>query len=102
MKPIDLRNATWDELQSRITGDRAEVYFELSRSYHPLTARELSARMQRDLNDVAPRLTELCQLGLAELAGRAGKRGQYRAISLAHARANLERAQRPEQLSLAI
>ncbi len=80
MKPTDIRDAVWRELRDQLAGDRAEVYAALTRMSSPATARDLAAAMRRDVLSVAPRLTELCQTGLAELAGRTGRRGLYRAI----------------------
>lgn len=85
MNPVDLRNLTWAEIQDRMDGDRERVYQALARM-GPLTVRELTAAMGWDHLSVAPRVTELVQLGLAQASGkrRIGRAwsGVYSAVSL--------------------
>lgn len=69
MNPVDIRNLTWEQIQERLEGDREAVYRALVR--YPLrTVRELTAKMEWDHLSVAPRVCELCQLGLAKVAGK--------------------------------
>jgi len=89
MKPIDLRNATWADIQERLTGDRMDVHTDLARR-GPLTTRQLARAMERDILMVRPRVTELCQLGLVRLSGRDGNEGVYEAIPLGEYRRMME------------
>ena len=102
MKPIDVRNAVWADIQGRLAGDRRSVYaMLLGWQGEPVTARGLAERMGRDVLSVAPRLTELVQLGLARCVGRAGRRGLYEAVPLAQAQMFFEQAKgRAEQILL--
>ena len=79
MKPIDLRNECWADVLARVEGSRLEVHAWLQ-MYGPCTCRELAERTQRDLNSIAPRVTELYELGMVECIGKSGKRGIYRAV----------------------
>lgn len=101
MKPIDIRNARWADIQARLEGDRLEVYDALRRC-GPATTRFLAREMNRDLNSVAPRVTELCQLGLARLAGKTGRSGQYVAVHLEEARLVHMAAAEGEQLLMGV
>ena len=66
MIPIDYRNATWDGIQNKIAGNRRAVLDAL-REYGPCTTRGLSQVMKWDILNVRPRVTELVQLGFAEV-----------------------------------
>lgn len=103
MKAEDIRNATWSDIQGRLEGDRLAVYEALRRG-GPATTRELAARMGWDLNSVAPRVTELGQLGLVQLAGRHGRSGRYEAVHMEEARAAWQAARRGggEQLLMGV
>ncbi len=91
MKPIDIRNAAWEDIQERLTDDRESVYQALlQRSPDAVTTRVLASWMGWDILNVRPRVTELCQLGLAEVVASAGREGLYMAIPLAIARQNIE------------
>lgn len=88
MKPVDVRNGCFREIQDRLVSERRAVYEALlGLRGEPVTARRLAEKMGRDVLSVAPRLTELVQLGLAWLCGREGRRGLYEAIPLDHVRA---------------
>lgn len=78
--PSEIRDEVHRELRVRFTGERERVHSALLR-LGPRTVRELALVMEWDLNSVAPRVTELVQLGLATLSGRDGRRGVYMAIS---------------------
>jgi sugar-specific transcriptional regulator TrmB len=92
MKPIDYRNETWVGVQQRVEGLRREVYLALDR-LGPATTRALADRSGIDLLTLRPRVTELYQLGLVELANpeRGGGEGVYRAVPLPVAEACFER-----------
>jgi len=88
MKPVDFRNAAWSEIEGRLTGLRRAVWQGLV-VHGPSTARALASEMGMDLLTVAPRLTELGQIGLARLApedAQKGRRGVYEAVGMTAAR----------------
>jgi hypothetical protein len=78
MKPIDLRNATWDSIHSSLSFRLAVVYGEWI-IHGPGTTREVSQRSGRDILSLRPRTTDLYQIGLLELIGRQKNEGIYRA-----------------------
>jgi hypothetical protein len=87
MKPVDYRNATWESLQGRVSGMRLQVLIALQK-HGACTTRELAAASGIDILNIRPRITELVQLGLTELACDArGHEGVYRALSFAEAQA---------------
>ena len=81
MKPVDFRNETFSEISDRVEGDRADVLDGL-RAHGPCTTRQLAERMGWDILNVRPRVTELVQLGAAEICGAHGHEGEYRALLL--------------------
>ena len=106
MKPIDYRNATFADIQQRLEGTRRIVYDAL-RTLGPQTTRNLARLAQIDILTVRPRVTELIELGLVELAptdGARTKEGIYRALSAAEARqvfdTRWQQATKEEQLAL--
>ncbi|MDR2463577.1 MAG: hypothetical protein LBD30_07340 [Verrucomicrobiales bacterium] len=109
MKPIDYRNASWEQIRDLVDGQRHLVY-EAWLRHGPGTTRAVAARAGIDLLSFRPRSTELYQLGLLELAGpehqtASGKahEGVYFAVAEARAmRAFLEkqREARTGQLNL--
>lgn len=83
MNPSDVRDGNWDRLQERLTKMGREVY-EALLVWGPCTTRELAERAELDLLTVRPRVTELCQAGLAECVRldeeeRRAREGVYRA-----------------------
>lgn len=86
MRPIDYRNATWADIQAQLTARRLDV-LEGLRRHGPCTTRELAAAMGWDILHVRPRVTELVQLGFAEVVPTAhgpqssapAREGVYRA-----------------------
>jgi len=84
MKPIDVRNMSWAEVMQNVSEARERVHNELH-TFGPCTVRALADAIDEHVLAVAPRVTELCQLGLAELTGKEGRRGVYRAISVTDA-----------------
>jgi hypothetical protein len=89
MKPIDLRNECWADVLTRVDGDRCRVHRMLAVA-GPSTVRELAAKNEADVLSIAPRITELFELGFVELVGRSGRRGIYRALSAAEAEKTFE------------
>jgi hypothetical protein len=84
MKPIDYRNATLDQILERLQGQRLAVYEGL-KQYGPCTTRELADAIPMSILSVRPRVTELCQINLAQLAFGSVSRseGQYEARDIA-------------------
>jgi len=80
MNPIDLRNETFESLQSRVTGLRLMV-LGAWREHGAGTTRELAARVGMDILAVRPRTTELVDLGFVRLVSRQGHEGVYAAVS---------------------
>lgn len=79
MKPVDYRNETWRDVLRRVSGHRAQVYAALLQ-HGPCTTRDLAKRMDWDLLNVRPRVTELCQIGLARSVGGRRGNGVYEAV----------------------
>lgn len=82
MEPIDFRTATWQDLQSRLQGQRLAV-LAAWRQHGPGTTREVATRAGIDILTLRPRTTELYQLGLLAIKDpeAAGNEGTYRALS---------------------
>lgn len=87
--PTAIRNETWDSIQARLTGDRFQVWQALCAST-PVTTRQLAGIMGRRCEDVRPRVTELCQMGLAVCIGKIHKEGTYEGVDLNTARLNFD------------
>lgn len=95
MKAIDCKTETWKSVLKRVEGVRMEVY-RLLQKHGPETTRQLALRSGvHSVLTVRPRMTELCQLGLARCVGRqhdlAGSEGIYEAIPLDQAEQTFER-----------
>ncbi len=98
MTPPDYRKAQFQDIQAAIAGRRLAVFVGLSR-VGPCTTRELAERTGMDLLAVRPRVTELVQLGFAEVLPpedpkHPGTEGRYRALSNDEALAVFETRQR--------
>jgi hypothetical protein len=72
MKPIDYRTATWAEILKTVEGKRQHVWRMLE-MHGPCTTRQLAQATGIDILAIRPRVTELCQLGLARLCQGADK-----------------------------
>jgi hypothetical protein len=109
MKPIDYRNATWADIQDRLSGLRQSAYRAWVQ-HGPGTTREVAQRSGMDLLTFRPRTTELLQLGLVEVVEDPGVLGRdipgegaYRAVPMHQAALRFEEAReaaRNPQLSL--
>ena len=105
MKPIDFRNTTWEHVQEQVTDLRKDVYRALT-AHGPCTTRRLAERSGIDILSVRPRVTELYQLGLAELANpeAGGGEGIYQAVPWVVAKDRFEKqraaALNPQQMLL--
>lgn len=103
MKPIDLRNETFESLQRLIPADLRAV-LDGYKKHGPCTTEELSTLTGIGLLTVRPRTTNLCDLGLVLLDEPETLRrkqeehircGVYRAATDAEVRAALDAAKRP-------
>ena len=93
MKPVDFRNAAWADIEDRLSGLRRAVWEGLRTASGPRTARQLASELGLDILTVAPRLTELGQMGFARLAPETeqkGRRGVYEAVGITAAREAFE------------
>lgn len=88
MKPIDYRNATFAELQGRISGQR-EVTLQAWQQHGPCTTEQLAEKSGLSILTLRPRTTELYQMGFIRVVGdgpcadghRPAKGGMYRACT---------------------
>lgn len=80
MKPIDIRNETFAEINARLNEEREVVYRRMLASDEKTgTVRDWADRFEMELSSIAPRITELYQMGAVELVDRCERRGIYRA-----------------------
>lgn len=104
MKPIDYRDAQWNDLQSRLSGLRGRIY-QAWLVHGPCTTEELANRTGISILSVRPRTTELYQLGAVTLLRGQGHSGVYAARDLhalsKHFHAQC-RAARDPQLALSL
>lgn len=91
MKPIDIRNDTWDSIQSRIREDMLAVW-EAYRAHGPCTTRELATRSGIDILTARPRTSDLYKAGLVDCIDRKKKEGIYQHVPVYLARARFEKA----------
>lgn len=82
MNPTQIRNESFVTLRDSLNAMRREVLVALAQ-HGPCTTRQLAERSGRDILTVRPRVTELCELGLVLMDGRAGHEGIYRIASQA-------------------
>lgn len=100
MKPVDFRNATFDEIKTRICGQR-EYVLQCWRAHGPGTTKEVSERSGMSILSFRPRSTELEQLGFICLTPDqpSATEGRYRARTtaehLAWIKAQRDLANRP-------
>jgi len=87
MKTTDPRDMTWEEIRGGLAGSRERVWRWLL-AHGPATTSGISLGMlDLSILTIRPRVCELCQMGLAEITGREGREGIYRALPLAEAEA---------------
>ena len=82
----------WEAVQGRLVDDRSLIHSHLLASARPQTTAEMAAGIGLSILSVRPRVTELCQLGFVELAGKSGREGMYSALPVTVARENWQRA----------
>lgn len=76
MKPTDLRNANWLEVQQHVTDDMRRVH-RAWRDHGPGTTRAVADASGISLLTLRPRTTDLYQLGMVECTARDGSEGVY-------------------------
>jgi DNA-binding MarR family transcriptional regulator len=102
MKPVDIRNECWSDIEARLTEDRMQVYLRLTRMGEG-TTRELAEYMALRVEDVRPRVTELFQLGFVHLVRKSGHEGVYCTVPFQAAKAKFEELKAAgDQMLLAI
>lgn len=104
MKPEDFRNATFEDLQGILQGQRERVYLAWVK-FGPGTTAEVAIKDEMSLLSFRPRTTELIDLGLVELepGQKIGHEGKYRAVSMDEWRRRREAAPvKPEQMLMRI
>lgn len=88
MKPVDLRNATWQAALEHVTEDMLRVH-EAWLTHGPGTTRAVAERSGISLLTLRPRTTDLYKLGLVELVdaklGIRSSEGVYRFVRPADA-----------------
>jgi predicted transcriptional regulator len=82
MNATDIRNDNWQEMRDGLTGLREAVYLALAK-HGPCTTMQLAERANLSPWNVRPRVCELFAIGLADVEGRNGRQGIYRAIPMA-------------------
>lgn len=80
MKPADLRNATWAEVQDHLTEDLIRVHAAWL-EHGPGTTRQVADRSGISLLTLRPRTTDLGDIGMVKLIGRSGTEGIYAYVS---------------------
>jgi hypothetical protein len=85
--PIDIRNATWDEVLTHVSDDMLRVH-RAWQEFGPGTTRQVAERAGISLLTLRPRTTELYQLGLVECVGEEKANGIYEYRSEAQAEAS--------------
>lgn len=80
MKPIDYSKATFEDLRSRLQGERLKV-LAAWRQHGPGTTAEVAERSEISILSLRPRTTELYELGFLRLENpdARGKEGIYKA-----------------------
>jgi hypothetical protein len=99
MNPSEIRDMNWQQIQDALTGARQSVYNALAAT-GPCTTLQLAERSGISAFTVRPRVTELCEMCLAECVGKDGREGIYQAVPVFAARNNHAARQQPRQLDL--
>lgn len=94
MKATDFRDATWEQIEGRLTRLRRLVWEGLI-NHGPCTTLALADATGIELLTVRPRVTELCQMGFARLADEQpdATEGRYEAVGIRDAEAAFRAAQ---------
>lgn len=97
MKPSDLRNATWAEVQQHLGEDMLRVHAAWL-AHGPGTTREIAEKSGISLLTFRPRTTDLYQLGYVACIGSssAGNEGIYRGRTDAEAEQAWNEGKRPD------
>lgn len=86
MKPIDCRNETWKDVMLRMSKMRLRVY-EIVSQFGPGTTEQLAMASGMSILSLRPRVTELHDMGMVDMVGKAdgGKDSIFKAVPLAEA-----------------
>lgn len=85
--PIDIRNATWDEVLTHVSDDMLRVH-RAWQQFGPGTTDQVADKAGISWRTFRPRTTDLYQLGLVECVDRVGRSGIYEYRSYAQAEAS--------------
>lgn len=100
LTPAQIRDASFERRRSWICGMRQTVWTALH-DHGACTTDELAFATGISILTIRPRVTELCQLGFAEICGRSEDSGVYRALTLDEAERRMQAEQKPaEQMAL--
>ncbi len=81
MKPVDIRNESFESLRARLDENRARVHTAWL-EHGPATTRQLADKSRIDLLTLRPRTTELYQIGAIALLEQEGHEGIYQARTI--------------------
>jgi predicted transcriptional regulator len=84
----EIRDAVFSEHLPQLRQVQAAVHAALL-VHGPCTTRQLAERCGITIFTVRPRVCELVDLGMAELSGKSGREGMYRALTAKEAEALL-------------
>lgn len=87
MNTTQIKTENFEAIFARVQGLRALCWFALAK-HGPGTTRQIAGWTGLDLLTVRPRVTELCDLGFARLAGKQKREGIYMACTYEQARAH--------------
>ena len=96
MKSTEIRDSNWRAMLNKMPERCLVVWQRMISNGGSMTVREWAERWEVEHTSVAPRITELQQIGLVVLAGRKGGRGLYRAVSEEAARAKFYEERNPQ------
>lgn len=96
----EIKRMSWAARRGRLNGLRERVWVALGQARDMrvpgLTTRSLADALGVDILCVRPRVTELCQLGLARCVGGVRHEGLYAQVSLAEAEEAYRRESSPQ------
>lgn len=92
MRPIDIRNDTWESIQGHLADDRLVIWQGFG-DYGPCTTRALAEKTLISILTVRPRTTELVSMFLVELVGRNKDGGIYAHVPAYIAKDRFEKEQ---------
>ena len=99
MLTTEIRDITWEEIRTHLTGPRERIWSHLYTN-GPATTSQIAAALEMNLLTVRPRVCELCAMGFLECTGREGREGIYAAVTVIEAKARHNEERREAQLDL--